>query len=92
MENVLLVRQHVLRALCRTFFCVLCLTGWARRVFTAGATPEWDPRAMINGGDAANGASPLHLAAAVSHKEMVRGRQPSCSTVRRSHIVRVFVR
>eukprot|EP00752_Nemacystus_decipiens_P016811 g15043.t1 len=30
-----------------------------------------DPAAMINSGDADNEASPLHLAAAISHKEMV---------------------
>lgn len=51
-------------------------------MLVTGAAAEWDPRAMINGGDAANGASPLHLAAAVSHKEMVRGRQLSFPRLR----------
>ncbi|CAN0029115.1 unnamed protein product [Scytosiphon promiscuus] len=31
----------------------------------------WGDEAMINGGDANNDASPLHLAAAISHKDMV---------------------
>lgn len=38
--------------------------------FSTGSS-GWDAKAMINCGDSQNGASPLHLAAAVSHKEMV---------------------
>lgn len=54
----------------------------AERSITCGQAPgqPWwdDPAAMINSGDADNEASPLHLAAAISHKEMV-GRSPFSS-------------
>eukprot|EP00903_Cladosiphon_okamuranus_P014905 g13802.t1 len=47
----------------------------AERSIASGQAPvhPWwdDPAAMINSGDADNEASPLHLAAAISHKEMV---------------------
>lgn len=47
----------------------------AERSFACCQAPghSWwdDAAAMINSGDADNEASPLHLAAAISHKEMV---------------------
>lgn len=42
-----------------------------QHVLSSGRAAAWDRLAMINSGDEENGASPLHLAAAVSHKEMV---------------------
>lgn len=77
------ITRAVLQVFNRTS-CCFGGGGGTAYVFFAGADAEWDARAMINGGDAANGASPLHLAAAVSHKEMVRCRQPSCPLCGRS--------
>ncbi|CAM9500627.1 unnamed protein product, partial [Hapterophycus canaliculatus] len=46
--------------------------SFARQESAAAMTRcGWGDAAMINGGDANNDASPLHLAAAISHKEMV---------------------
>lgn len=49
----------------------LALVPMLALVLLSEGFPGWDSRAMINRGDSENGASPLHLAAAVSHKEMV---------------------
>lgn len=38
----------------------------------------WGDAAIINGGDVNNDASPLHLAAAISHKEMVSATGSRC--------------
>ncbi|CAM9902033.1 unnamed protein product, partial [Ectocarpus fasciculatus] len=43
----------------------------AERSIACDLSPGWGEAANINGGDANNHASPLHLAAAISHKEMV---------------------
>ncbi|CAM9133251.1 unnamed protein product [Ectocarpus sp. 8 AP-2014] len=43
----------------------------AERSMACDYSAGWGEEANINGGDANNHASPLHLAAAISHKEMV---------------------
>lgn len=45
----------------------------AERSLACCVTGGWSDAAMVNSGDLNNEASPLHLAAAISHKQMVNG-------------------